>query len=53
MLFEPYLVNWDGRNQGRVEFLDGIQWGYELVPTPGSASLAAIGGMLIGRRRRR
>jgi hypothetical protein len=36
MLFELYLVNWDGRNQGRVEFLDGIQWGYELVPTPGA-----------------
>lgn len=53
MLFELYLVNWDGRNQGRVEFLDGIQWGYELVPTPGATSLAAVGGFLISRRRRR
>lgn len=53
MLFELYLVNWDGRNQGRVEFLDGIQWGYELVPTPGTTALAAMGGVLVARRRRR
>ncbi len=50
--FELYLVNWDGNSSGHVEFLDGIQWGFVVVPAPSTIGLAAFGSIFALRRRR-
>lgn len=50
--FELYLTNWDGNSSGRVEFLDGIQWGYIVTPAPGTMGLACFGTLFAMRRRR-
>ena len=52
MLFELYLVNWDGNANGTVEFLDGIQWGFTVTPTPGTLALFGMGSLLAVKRRR-
>jgi hypothetical protein len=35
-----------------VEFLDGIQWGFTVTPTPGTLALFGLGSVLAVKRRR-
>jgi hypothetical protein len=47
-----FLATWD-REGKAITIYDGVHWGFEMIPTPGTVTLLAFSGILAGKRRRR
>ena len=46
-----FLATWDKEGKA-ITIYDGVHWGFEMVPAPGTVALLAMGGIVATKRRR-